>query len=58
MHRPAVFLVALLLPIAAPAADWPCWGGSAARRMVNDIEKDLPAEWAEFIEKNTAYYKK
>ncbi|MDA1044398.1 MAG: PQQ-binding-like beta-propeller repeat protein [Verrucomicrobia bacterium] len=29
----------------AVADDWPCWGGSPVRNMVNDVEKNMPTEW-------------
>ena len=27
------------------AADWPAWGGTSLRHMVNTTEKNLPSEW-------------
>ena len=43
---------ALLVPIlfltaccAAPGNDWPMWGGTPQRNMVNATEKNIPASW-------------
>lgn len=39
------FLSLFIASIALFAGDWPTWGGSNDRNMVNDVEKGLPVEW-------------
>jgi len=41
----AVPAAVLLAPIASRAADWPMWGGTAHRNMVNTAEKGIPESW-------------
>ena len=46
--KPAVLLAIFLPPLAASsafAADWPIWGGTPQRNMVNTVEKNIPAAW-------------
>ena len=35
----------LALAATAAAGDWPMWGGTIERNMVNPKEKGIPAEW-------------
>ena len=38
-------LVFVAISAAALAAEWPMWGGSPQRNMVNTVAKDIPASW-------------
>lgn len=49
-------LSALALSGAARAADWPMWGGTPARNMVNKTEKNIPAEWNVQTGKNIKWH--
>ena len=34
-----------LAVLPSAAAEWPMWGGSPQRNMVNTVAKDIPASW-------------
>jgi len=46
-HLSSMFVCTASLALAIPAycADWPMWGASPARNMVNTVEKGIPADW-------------
>lgn len=45
--RKAIGLLVLLAAVGtgARADDWPMWGGTPERNMVNRVEKNIPASW-------------
>ncbi len=48
-------LAIIIAPVATQADDWPAWGGSPGRNMVNTVEKNLPAEWDTKTGKNVKW---
>ena len=44
-HAAVCMAFCLAIPAAAGAADWPMWGGSPQRNMVNTWEKQIPVSW-------------
>ena len=41
-----------LFTLSISAADWPTWGGSVERNMVNDVEKNIASSWDIETKKN------
>ncbi len=54
LHLPALLLAGLIAARAA-AADWPMWGGTPQRNMVNTTETNIPAAWDHTTGKNIAW---
>ncbi|CAM2065060.1 PQQ-binding-like beta-propeller repeat protein [Sulfidibacter corallicola] len=46
MHKVFLCLLVAVIGTAAPAADWPVWGGELHRNMVNHTEKGMPTKLA------------
>ena len=44
-HAAVCMAFCLAIPAAAGAADWPMWGGTPQRNMVNTVEKNIPDSW-------------